>query len=77
MLTENPIQVAIIDDHVMLRQALKRACHYHGKVNIGIEASSYLELLNKLSNSAIDIIIMDLNMPDLESTIDTINQIHQ
>lgn len=74
---ENFIQVALIDDHAILRQALKNAFHYHGRIRVGIEASNYPELLDKLSTSRIEIIIMDLTMPDLTKTQTTIHQIQQ
>jgi len=74
---ENFIEVAIIDDHALFRQSLKKALHYHGQIKVGIEASDYSELLDKLSISKVEIIIMDLCMPDLNRTKDTIRQIHQ
>ncbi|WP_205510359.1 response regulator transcription factor [Longitalea arenae] len=71
------IPVAISDDHAMVRQALKCAFLYQGKIKIVVEASSYSELLQKLAVSKVKIIIMDLVLPDLNSTVEAIRQIQQ
>lgn len=75
LVKKNLIPIAITDDHAMVRQALKCAFLYQGMIKIVVEASCYSELLQKLAVSKVKIIIMDLIMPDLISTLDTIRQI--
>jgi len=73
----NVIQVALIDDHAIVRQALKRAFLFYGNIQVSVEASSYADLLQKLTVTRTRIIIMDLNMPNVASVTNTIHQIKQ
>lgn len=75
LVKKNLIPIAIADDHAMVRQALKCAFLYQGMIKIAVEASCYSELLQKLAVSKVKIIIMDLIMPDLNGTLETIRQI--
>lgn len=69
------IDLAIADDHTLFRQSLKGFFSTLGNINVKIEASDYSELLIKLTTCKTEIILMDLNLPDLHSSINAISQI--
>jgi DNA-binding NarL/FixJ family response regulator len=71
------IEVALADDHILFRQALKIALSLRGNINITIEASTNFELISKLAESKKAIILLDIYMPDLNSCINTIEKIQE
>ncbi|WP_430898387.1 MULTISPECIES: response regulator [unclassified Paraflavitalea] len=62
-----PIKIALVDDHQLLRIALVNLINNFGDFKVIIEASNGKELIKSIkSNSLPDIIILDLNMPELD-----------
>lgn len=62
------IQVAIADDHTLLRKGLADLIDSFGPFEVMLEAGNGRELLDKLSGivSLPDVCILDINMPELD-----------
>ncbi len=59
------IKIAITDDHTLFRKGLASIINGWKDVELYMEASSGPELLWKLSQSPVDIVLLDLQMPDM------------
>src|SRR5689334_14387405 len=61
------IKVALVDDHVLLRNALAALINNFEDCVVVIEASNGRELGEKLNNNFIpDVLLLDLNMPEMD-----------
>ncbi len=60
-----PYQIVLADDHVLLRQGLKRLIEEMGDLDVVAEASNGLELLDLLKRITPQMIILDISMPKL------------
>jgi two-component system invasion response regulator UvrY len=61
------IKVAMIDDHILLRNALSSLINNSGKCKVIFEASNGKELITQLErNNFPDVVILDLNMPEMD-----------
>ena len=61
------IKVAMVDDHVLLRNALTSLINNSGKCKVIFEASNGKELIAQLErNNFPDVVILDLNMPEMD-----------
>jgi len=61
------IKIALADDHVLLRTALSAVINKTGNSFVVIEASNGNDLIAKIeAGNAPDIILLDLNMPELD-----------
>lgn len=61
------IKVAMVDDHILLRNALSSLINNSGKCKVIFEASNGKELINKIdSGNHPDVVILDLNMPEMD-----------
>jgi two-component system, NarL family, invasion response regulator UvrY len=64
---EPTIKIALIDDHVLLRNALATLINNFDDCRVLIEASNGKELINHINNGNIpDIVVLDLNMPEMD-----------
>ena len=61
----NPYHIILADDHVLLRQGLKRILEKMPDLEIVGEAGNGLELLNLLNKLTPHLIILDISMPNL------------
>jgi len=59
------IQIAIADDHEIVRNGLTMVINAKKNMKVCIQASSYAELIAQLKVIPIDILILDLNLGDL------------
>lgn len=59
------IKLILADDHVVVRQALCQMLEARGKYEVVGQASTGLELLDVLTTSKPDVIIVDVCMPEL------------
>jgi DNA-binding NarL/FixJ family response regulator len=59
-----PISLAIVDDHVLFRKTLKSFLSEQPDLQVTAQASGILELLPRLRSSPIDVLLMDIFMPD-------------
>lgn len=61
------IKVAMVDDHILLRNALSSLIDNTGKCKVIYEASNGKELIEKIKKDNYpDVVIMDLNMPVMD-----------
>lgn len=60
---EKKILVAIVDDHLVVREGLKKMLEIGGDIEVVAEAASGLECLQVIEQRAPDIVFMDIRMP--------------
>lgn len=60
------IKVLLADDHKIVRDGVKLMLEPHVGIDVEAEASNGLEVLEILKNTLIDLIIMDINMPEMD-----------
>ena len=61
-----PIHLAIADDHRIFRQGLKALLGDYAQVQVVVEAASGHQLLAALAQHPVDVVLMDINMPELD-----------
>ena len=65
-----PVKIAIVDDKSIVRKAIKDKLYSSGEITIVMEASNGEEFLEKMNESAADllpqIVLMDLEMPEMD-----------
>ena len=60
------IKVAMVDDHVLLRNALSALINNSGKCKVIFEASNGKELITQLEKKNFpNVVILDVNMPEM------------
>jgi len=60
-----PYKIILADDHVLMREGLKRIIQEDPELQVVDEAGDGLELLEILERSTPDMVIIDINMPRL------------
>lgn len=58
-------RLALVDDHKMFRSGLRFLLNDIPEIKVVGEASNGLEFLDLAANDIIDIVLMDINMPDM------------
>ena len=58
------INIMIMDDHVLFREGLKALIEKDKNLRVVCEAASETEFIHGVRNHDIDIILLDINMPD-------------
>jgi len=61
----NPYRIILADDHIMLRQGIKKIIEESDDIVVIAEASDGLELLAVLKKMTPEMIILDISMPNL------------
>lgn len=70
-----PINIAIADDHSMIREGLKQLLELDGEIKVVAEANDGVECLEMLHNQQTpDILLLDINMPRMNG-IEVLEQI--
>ena len=59
------VKVMLTDDHVLMREGIKHLLEFDGSVEVIKEASDGVECLEKLEKVTPDILLLDINMPDM------------
>lgn len=59
------IKILIADDHKLYREGIKSLLEDEEGIDISIEVSSGREVLEKLEKQPVDVILMDIDMPDM------------
>ena len=62
----NTIDILLVDDHPMIREGLKSLLQKEEDFNIVGEAGDGLECLEFLKDREVDIVLTDLNMPNMD-----------
>jgi DNA-binding NarL/FixJ family response regulator len=73
---DNPIQVAIADDHTLFRAGVRTALAMKKDVELIAEADNGMQLLNLLKHTTPDVILLDIQMPIMDG-IATLPEIHR
>ena len=60
------IRVLIADDHKMVREGLRRILEFDGEIQVIDEADNGEECINKIRSSKPDIVLLDINMPNMD-----------
>lgn len=58
------VRILLVDDHVVLRLALKNLLEMEGHAQVVAEASSACEALERVSEVRCDVVVMDVSLPD-------------
>jgi len=61
-----PVNILIADDHLMVREGLKQILELEGDLKVIGEASDGFECLNLINKTNPDVILLDINMPNLD-----------
>jgi two-component system invasion response regulator UvrY len=65
--TDKNIQVAVADDHSLLRNALAKLINGFSGYHVVIEADNGKDLIEKISQSTLpDIVLLDVSMPEMD-----------
>jgi two-component system invasion response regulator UvrY len=65
------IRVALVDDHIFIREGIKQFLSQHVDIRVAAEASNGKEALELARGGDIDVILMDISMPD-QSGVDAL-----
>jgi len=60
-----PINLAIVDDHALFRKTLRNFLSEQPNINVLLMAADMFDLFNKLKTSPIDVLLMDIFLPEL------------
>lgn len=60
------VNIVIADDHHMVREGLKQILEYDGEIKVIGEAGDGYECLNEINKKKPDLILLDINMPNLD-----------
>lgn len=63
--TPAPIRLALADDHQLFRKGLCLLFEAHPEFEVTVEAVNGLDLLASLANQPVDVVLLDLEMPEL------------
>lgn len=64
----DPYRITLADDHVLLRQGLRRIIENNEGMEVVGEAGDGLELIRLVDETAPDLVILDISMPNLRGT---------
>jgi DNA-binding NarL/FixJ family response regulator len=62
---KKPIRIALVDDHVVVRRGVANLLNKEAGIKVAFDVSNGQELLNELKNNAVDVVLLDINMPIL------------
>ncbi len=57
------IKVMLTDDHILMREGIKKLLEFDGSIEVIEQAGDGIECLKKLDNITPDILLLDINMP--------------
>ena len=63
---DSPVNIIIVDDHSLFRNGMKLLLTNAGNFNIIAEAANGNEFLDLLESTTPDIVLMDINMPEMD-----------
>lgn len=59
------VKVMLADDHALMREGIKHLLEFDGSIEVIEEANNGIECLEKLEKVEPDILLLDINMPDM------------
>jgi DNA-binding NarL/FixJ family response regulator len=69
------IRVAVIDDHAVVREGLKRIIAENPGMTVTGEAGDGIEALAMLQNTSCDVVVLDISMPN-KNGLDVLKYLH-
>ncbi len=69
--TEGPIQVILTDDHAVVRAGIRKFLESDPRIRVVAEASNGRELISLLPETASDVLVLDIQMPEMNGLIAT------
>ena len=69
-------KVMIADDHSLIREGIKQLLEFDGSIEVIGEASNGVECLEKLEILSPDVLLLDINMPEMNG-IDVLKQLKE
>ncbi len=69
------IRVLITDDHAIVRDGLRQIVGETDDIIVAAEAATAAETLDRLRETAVDVVVLDLNLPDRHG-LDLLLQLH-
>lgn len=74
----HPIRVAVVDDHeIVARGVAGLAAERPGLLQVALTAGSAAELFNRLEQSTVDVVLLDLQLNDGSSAAETVRRLNQ
>lgn len=70
------IRVAVVDDHVIVRSALRAFFEEHSDITVVAEAATGKEAIDIVEKFEVDVLVMDLSMPQ-KTGMDVLPAIHE
>ena len=58
------IKVMLVDDHPVVRQGIRLILSANGEIDVVAEAANAAEAVQKVRNQVVDLVVLDLNLPD-------------
>ena len=58
------IKVMLVDDHPVVRQGIRLILSANGEIDVIAEAANAAEAVQKVRNQVVDLVVLDLNLPD-------------
>lgn len=71
-----PVKLYLVDDHLVLRQALAEALEHRGKYSVVGHAGTGAEFLNQSNSVQADVIVLDFSLPKTNG-IETLNELRR
>jgi DNA-binding NarL/FixJ family response regulator len=65
LMLSKTINLAIVDDHALFRKTLKNYLSEQENLHVAVQAADIFELFSKLKEVSIDVLLMDIFMPEL------------
>lgn len=62
----NPIKIAVVDDHALFRKGMISILRQVPDFEVVMEATNGQEFLDRVSTYSIDVVLMDIQMPELD-----------
>lgn len=75
-MSETPASILLIDDHPLLRQGIRQLIEMEDDMQVAGEANNGLEGIRKAAEIEPDLILLDLNMPEI-SGIEVLKQLRE
>lgn len=69
--SEGPIQVILTDDHAVVRAGIRQFLESDPRIRVIAEASNGIDLIDLLPNTTCDVLVLDIQMPEMNGLIAT------
>lgn len=64
-MSNNVIKVMLVDDHILMREGIKKLLEFDKTIEVVEQASDGLECMEKLESANPDILLLDIDMPKM------------